>query len=469
MGGSAYSFFSRSPFERMWCVQEIALGREVLVMCGHRTLSYDTMVHALTQTIRQSNMMGFDSIAQARYAPIFMRTGLITKLRSILHDRQRPPGSPIDLRWYHLAIADILDMARSRAATENVDKVFALHGLLEFLGIHMPPPKMGKPLDQVYLEAAIMCLHVDRRLDMLHLSTGDTNSQTLPIPSWVPNLIDAEFPMTPPYPNYDATVNSHTRFELQSSSRILVLWGKVIGTVAVVGDAMPRFPKHQLLNPTSNRYVSMAQSESAFYVLKQWATIAREYCSPDPNILASVILTDAVLKTGFSYQQFLPYFLRLYQVFFVSRNPREDITLDYTILNNLSYLANVPSASDQHFEFSLHIVASLLGSVLGSPFGKQQQIRSLHYWLMLMLRRRRLFVTHWTTQHLPPLLCLGTESVSQNDHLVLIQGIRMPMVARFQEQGQDSVWKLIGPSYVHGIMNGEAWDGGSDLMSMKFE
>lgn len=54
------------------------------------------------------------------------------------------------------------------------------------------------------------------------------------------------------------------------------------------------------------------------------------------------------------------------------------------------------------------------------------------------------------------------------DHVVLLQGVRLPLVLRLKSEcllhvgeGKSKTvrtWELIGDGYVHGIMKGECWD-----------
>ena len=50
---------------------------------------------------------------------------------------------------------------------------------------------------------------------------------------------------------------------------------------------------------------------------------------------------------------------------------------------------------------------------------------------------------------------LATQLVQVGDFVVLMEGGKVPFILR---AGDHHAWELVGDSYVHGIMSGEAWD-----------
>jgi hypothetical protein len=70
-------------------------------------------------------------------------------------------------------------------ATEPKDRVFALYGVLQALGIDILEPDYHKPLVKVYIEAARVIINQDRNLSIL---CRNTRSQASPgVPSWIPD------------------------------------------------------------------------------------------------------------------------------------------------------------------------------------------------------------------------------------------------------------------------------------------
>jgi hypothetical protein len=63
---------------------------------------------------------------------------------------------------------------------------------------------------------------------------------------------------------------------------------------------------------------------------------------------------------------------------------------------------------------------------------------------------RRLFST--TDGHMG----LGPESLQKGDTDWIVSGAKTPFIFRKADQGENSVYRLVGETYVHGIMQGEA-------------
>lgn len=53
-------------------------------------------------------------------------------------------------------------------------------------------------------------------------------------------------------------------------------------------------------------------------------------------------------------------------------------------------------------------------------------------------------------------LGISTKNIKEGDSIALFQGGKTPFVIR--ETAEDGKWHIIGDSYIHGIMNGEAFD-----------
>jgi len=52
----------------------------------------------------------------------------------------------------------------------------------------------------------------------------------------------------------------------------------------------------------------------------------------------------------------------------------------------------------------------------------------------------------------------ASRSLAVGDEIALIQGVKTPMVLRPAETPSGKRYQVVGPAYVHGVMNGELWD-----------
>ena len=60
---------------------------------------------------------------------------------------------------------------------------------------------------------------------------------------------------------------------------------------------------------------------------------------------------------------------------------------------------------------------------------------------------------------------MGTDDIGDGDQIVLISGLNVPMVVR---AARDDRFQIVGPAYIDGIMNGEAWSE-QGLVDLEFE
>jgi len=57
----------------------------------------------------------------------------------------------------------------------------------------------------------------------------------------------------------------------------------------------------------------------------------------------------------------------------------------------------------------------------------------------------------------------ASRSLVVGDEIALIQGVKTPMVLRPVETQIGKRYKVVGPAYIYGVMNGEVWDEGSGV------
>jgi hypothetical protein len=83
-------------------------------------------------------------------------------------------------------ITPILSRARFKLSTDAKDKIFALLGVFDYLGVQMPPPDYHKPIEAVYTEATVSAITFDKSLGILLQCPSEKRNPHLP--SWVPDF-----------------------------------------------------------------------------------------------------------------------------------------------------------------------------------------------------------------------------------------------------------------------------------------
>lgn len=107
------------------------------------------------------------------------------------------------------------------------------------------------------------------------------------------------------------------------------------------------------------------------------------------------------------------------------------------------FQANIPEA-----DLGLHTMPSetLICLAIQSSKGK-----FFHSTASLNARQRAFFTTE------NGYMGLGSTDIRVDDYVALISGFKVPMVIR----PEGSAWRVVGPTFMYGIMHGELWDASS--------
>jgi len=249
-------FFARPWFERVWCVQEIVMAKEALLMLGDVEVPW--RVVGIT-----ASWLDSQQITKAFNVPALL--GNIDPLAALLmYDGPNP-----ELSLYR-TLPDALGAHRSFKATDPLDKVYAVMGLVKH------DPMVGliaidykQPAVDVYTNVVLAALETEKSLRILsyvqHADLVDTNTT---IPSWVPR--------------WDVTLSQSTRFTLsndddvewsasvarelkvfsKTSPKILRLQGIILDTVSFASKIMDQ------------SHFDFGESESSAHpVLELWKQI----------------------------------------------------------------------------------------------------------------------------------------------------------------------------------------------------
>lgn len=198
------SLLSRPYFKRTWIVQEIAMAKELLIVCGDYTLRWDNLAHcsAILQTTKAWTML-------SRYASVFRSVqNHVTpdgQRRESLHyggqlaaliEAQSTIGNQL------VAPENLLLLGKQFDATVPVDKYFAMLGLFRNrLGNSAPASSLlsvdySKSLKHVALDFAKYHIQASGSLRVLSLVEDPVykSSASTHFPSW---LSDPTAPLRP--------------------------------------------------------------------------------------------------------------------------------------------------------------------------------------------------------------------------------------------------------------------------------
>ncbi|KAI1865321.1 uncharacterized protein JN550_008369 [Neoarthrinium moseri] len=154
--GVWYDIVSRRYFTRLWILQEVALARKAVLVCGEDSVPWE-VVRKETSHLRRSPIL----------PPVFF---FDYKIYS-------SPGQLLDL----------LVLAQSCSATDPRDKVFALLGLLPSGRIGDLEANYNLTVRQIYIQVALHLAEAVGWPRVLVHAGADRQGETVALPTWVPD------------------------------------------------------------------------------------------------------------------------------------------------------------------------------------------------------------------------------------------------------------------------------------------
>jgi hypothetical protein len=434
----------RPWWTRSWIVQELYLARRATLICGSSNIEWDTFSVAALLIIGTEDSVGsVDNLLNAGYAASLVR--IVAILR---HSKKT------------LDLLDLLWEFRSLKASDERDKVFAFLGLLpssDPAHQHIRP-QYEADFVRCYTKTAQACLRLRGNLDCLTTERFPSSSSTASLPSWVPDWSYAN-PETIALPwqvsELDGSnIRTFSASGTQSSyepdveyvsngTALLLLSGFVVdrlmdvevplpsnlgetAVAAMTDESMPGREVFRTIFDGLGRY---------FLALHRWKRLtvsthsATAYPSVDPLRVLCATMCAGNLPLG------------LESAFAVFKNWQESEFKWPERLANLSNRCRRFISKKWY-----HPLVGLSG--LTQHHHDESAVQS--FWEpVLVSTSRRLARTE------RGYLALVPHSSQAGDKIALCRGGKLPFVLRSSHK---DTWELIGCSYVHGIMHGEAWD-----------
>ena len=429
---------ARPWFSRAWVVQELALPPTAMLVCGTKSIAWDDF--ALVITSWSPSLKKFST--NENPGENHVRLSICPSREEA---RQGDSVNPELLR--------LVSRARNLQATDPRDKVFAFVGLAKERG---NPGILGRPdyrwsTEEVYKEFVLDNITTYHNLDVLSLAHGrfvdDLPDTALVLPSWVPDLSveGIPYPLTrldkfaleshatlrtkSDYLEYAASKGTEAQYELRDNGNRLCLSGYIFDTVGQ--DLGLPFPGHSEWSDTWRK--RQAQNNA----WASWEAIVGTRRNTMYENEAAYDVYWKVMRGG-----------ELRRDFGVAKN---DFRTGYEFPlapYRLISLGRVVH-SRTHFK-ALHIVSCRILDL-------QNGMRRLRGKPIIEYTRgigtnvseyRRMGKSSSGT------ICFLPGATQAGDSIALLQGGKVPFVLR--PHGKN--WQLIGEAYVHGIMEGEAWD-----------
>lgn len=465
-------FYSRLWFSRTWIIQEVVLARRLTFCVGRYETPLETIQHGMEWWIDR------DLSWQANN--VFGTTSATTILDRNLVMFQAREQYAHGLVWQ---FKDLLPLSRVRGVTDPRDKVFALLRIsvansLQALSSldghvfalrsqHTLPTKMlrvdySMSIAEVYSECARCLLLQEPDLFCLSLVGASKDGQHMisELPSWVPNLM---IDLTPtPLRQlgghaFRAASSMEPTISFAKAGRTLQLQACKWDIVAAVSEDLAHFEALIL----EGDFLRIASEVGLTYPPTQELTLSALWRTLVNNLSEASSPASPALAAGFI----------VWLGMTIPRAIRKAKGMRRLHLKADDFIKSIPKSEEPNpaklsaiweefltvhdsAEFPLRDAVRALKALRDDDKDMQKRLRPFLKAFKSNFRSRRLFVSQ--TGY------LGTApwTVQAGDVIMLVAGAYVPFIFRQTSATcNEGSWKLIGESYVHGIMFGEGLQG----------
>lgn len=462
----------RPYFERAWIVQEVVVSKSVLIFCGDTNIFWDVLQAAFAYLIEVTPWI-WD------YYPAH-RTDYLYMLRFSETDWK----ATTDVPWWRVLLRHCM-----QDATDPRDKVYAYYGLTcqrALQKLQMMPDYKNTTTRSLFVQLATNALllgdtevfHVPRLVPSAR-EESDQNSANDLLPSWAPDwrwtyltpgsLFHLEWlpEDLPKDLTFHSTGDSVFRVDFNVSVAPKTDWRQntlpshisLLGvTIARVTHLTPVW----MWGPPPGRW-TLSEQCRAFRVMQQEAIVVQSALDV-PTDLQLYSPTNETFESA-HYDTLMAGGTN------VTQEERDSAIANFK--RHQRILSLVPKSSIPGMIIVLYLIIAFerILDRLG------YHISDAHFRRMTrpMTNRKTARLTDDVSPSLEylglvPALC------ELSDHVMLVQGVRTPLV--FRPKGEASIsredahgrfdiiqvqlWEFIGDCYVHGIMNGELWEDSRD-------
>jgi hypothetical protein len=458
-----FAVLERPYFERAWIVQEIAVSKDITLVCGDAVVSWETFTIALTYLVLTAPWLW-------EFYPGHRLHYLLTLKASELDWE-----ATLEMPWWQ-----ILMRHRMHQATDPRDKVYAYYSLrckdsLQELGIK--PDYRDTTMESLFIHLAAKAL-LAGQTEVLHVprlvldveEEKDPDFTTTTLPSWVPDWRwTAQIAL--PFMSGEEEAEKQPRYRATGTSVFTATFNIPRTAVHTCSSSSPStLPK--LLRLRGGRIARITHATAPWYLQQPTSrqTLASQARILQDNQL-QIVDWEAILRpknalaiyppTGGSrmtaFYETLVAGSRLY-----TQEHKTAAAIGFERRQRI--LRVIPMLRLQHF-LVVYCVIVLVERLL-RVFGYKNPETLFKSMVGPMINRRGARLAGSAdpeTEYLAlvPGLC------APGDHVVLVEGLRMPLVLRHKGwtnvagSGEVETWEMLGDCYVHGVMDGEAWEAGS--------
>ncbi|KAL1857560.1 hypothetical protein Daus18300_010318 [Diaporthe australafricana] len=446
---AVFALVKRPWWTRVWIVQECVLPkRDPTVQCGHRTVSW--------KDFEKLKMVNIDGTSDPDSFPVSTRSAvrIMYRISGLLLARQSfHENTTMDLKL--LLQYDTLNSE----ATNPKDKVYGLLGLTSEDCRASLLPDYSKSVTDVYMDTARYIINSTGSLNILSTNTNSRRVEEPPLPSWVPDwCLRASRPRALLCSGiYSASRSYRANITTGPDPYILELKGL---PVDLISDVSPVIHHQDALGPslhgTIRRLYELVRAAITRRVhngrtLLDVHLIQRTLAmDPDPrnsDQFWRTLVADSHRLPSMTFVSPAPdHFAELFELFMFP--PDDADPLPRRIVDPNSF-DNVRIDWPRLTTSAASTVPVNFMPLSGQALRREKYLEPLKAEIARVLGERRLFVTKAGRLGIGPPECRPGDIVS------VLLGAEMPFLLRGQDRS-DGALRLIGESYVHGVMHGEA-------------
>ncbi|CZR55536.1 uncharacterized protein PAC_05424 [Phialocephala subalpina] len=420
---SLIALFYRPWWRRTWIIQEVALPRSVILLCGSQRIHWSVVCDFVLAWMDIKFSLYLSSLYQRTIDGV-QKTALRTLGMAISGFAESLTRMRLDQPIYlspanSLKLSNLLWSYKNQDVSNPRDKIYGLLGLVPNAGVQID---YNKSVEDIYTSVFRSFLEEDGGFDTFRWMTGEMMVQKvewarqLNLPSWVPDfgpravhpissfIFFTEGPICPPRGVFQASGPNRSRSEFilqfEDGERTLVLRGYRFDTISQRGRLFPYLDEIVL------------SGYQTYPTFKHWEKLAMSTTNRPYDLRSSrgeafwrTILTDRKVE-GFHFQDNAGWI------------PARRLTpVDRCV---------PPQNSEQEREL-LRAIETRGGCI----FGRRFCISSRGYFGLM-----------------PATACEGDMIC------VLLRG-EVPFVLRRRNDRDQGFYQMIGECYVHGIMDGE--------------
>ncbi|KIW05028.1 uncharacterized protein PV09_04184 [Verruconis gallopava] len=435
---SLSQLLSRAWFERVWVVQEVVNAKAITVHVGGLNVGWDWFA-AIVSALRQ-----FRVDVPLIQCPGVKSTSLMNMLRQDKIEFGREP---------QFTLLKLLGETREIKSTLPVDKIYGILSLVN--NPQAVDVDYGQKAEEIFRKLAIDSLFHEDGVDILYQCVLSSTTAVLDLPSWVPDWtrkVDTE-PFSTRGLWAQASKDRQLQARISEDGRILHVRGMIVDTIQVI-EEMRDIPSRKpyiskLTEPrieTSNPDVkadfldpemqNKMGTEAFRKNGKAWTTNLLKMCFPDgekdarkQEDLWRTFMCNRTRDNEIPGQECAEGFEIVMEAMTTGVTPRS--VIDAWVAAGKEANTESGNASD----------ATRLRAAANAVFG------GFARWGY----NRRFFISQsgrfgW-----------GVDGVNVGDEVMVPAGGRYPLVIRSASLGQHMI---VGDCYLHGVMEGEALDGG---------